>query len=438
MLFLWASAVEGLETKCFVASANGPSVPFALKLVSNTPSPPDTVILLANAYVELVTSLLTNEAWSRQASLIAADPALRQAIVGTLLAYCLPALAAEVRSGLPAGLPASSLPSSLMYTLPSLLLHPSLAPAGHEQAAEAAAAVEQAAAMFSSVAAAPPNSMPGNKYASALTNAAALLSVCIQIVNGSCSEETGTSSSQEAALAGSQAEQHVAGWQVAELLPSLKAAVAAVADNLQQQPPSTEAGDGLPDLGALFLNLRQALSMMSGLRLSDSSPQQVCTWLAAASAGLQLLPCTTQLAERAVPPSQSGHIAYFVEILLSLFVDALPRQLHQLLEFLHRMRASSSSSQQAVPPGEAAALDRLPAQLWALHTSLCRLIASLSAPVAPLRWPGQQLSSAHWRLLLSVLNTLLVAIVHSHSNRRRVLASGTPSWHQHSAPEMPK
>ncbi len=396
---------------------------------ANAPLLPEFDTNRATICLGLIYSLLTSEVWSQHAGAIAADPALRQAIVRMLLAYCLPTMAAAVSSELQAGLSASRRGLNMLELLPSVLQHPSLAPGGHERAAEAAATVEQAAALVSSLAAAHERraAMPGSVYAAALANATALLSVCLQKLTGS--RRTGAGGSPEAAPAASQAERTAAGWHVAALLPQLRSAIAAWEGDLRQGI----SGDPLSP-SCILLNLRPALHMMSGLQLGDSSPQQVCAWLAAATAALQLLPCAARLATSAGQPGVSEGVAEWIGSVLWLFVDMLPAQMHQLVgQFQRRQQHSTSvSSQQDLLPStssEDATWDELPAQLWALHTSLCRLIAALSAPVAPLCFPGQgqQLTPGKWRLMLTAVSTVLIAFVHSQHCSPRPLASSQPS-----------
>ena len=172
--------------------------------------------------------------------------------------------------------------------------------------------------------------------------------------------------------------------------------------------------------------------MMFGLDLETSSPQQICTWLAAAAAGLQLLPVCARLAEVATHPSESEKVRFFIGSMMSLFVEGLPWQLQQLT-VLQQLQQQQSSGLE-----EATAWDSLPTLQWALHTSLCRFIATLSAPNAPLRLPGQKIAPSRWRPLLSSLNYLLIALANSHGLPLWLRASSPPRWQLHSFPDVPQ
>lgn len=243
--------------------------------------------------------LLTGSAWHDHAAAIAANPALRQAILDNLLAYCLPAVAAAVCSELQAGLPARSVASRMLHTLPSVLQHPTIPPSGQERAAGAATAVEQAAALLCSIAAAheQPNGMVGSAYISALTNAAALLSLCCNL--GTVSQQTAAGGSQEEIPAGGQAaaERNVAGWYVAALLPQLKTAVSALQHNLQQQQqqPSAEVKGGCRARGHFLEPAEFAVNDVrpSAARLQPPAGVHVagCSYCWAAAAALRCAAC---------------------------------------------------------------------------------------------------------------------------------------------------
>ena len=367
-------------------------------------------------------------------SAIGADLALRQAIVGTLQAHCVPALTAAVQDELPAGLPEGGQAIHLLRMLPSVLQHASLAPARRQRTRGAVAEVEHAAALVRSLAAERPSGMSSEMHLALLERAVGLLGGCCQRVVLDTQAAGGTP--PQAAAADAQAEQHAAGWLVAALLPQLKSSIAAVAGSLQLQQGSAEAEPWVNDLSTLFGDLVEPLDMMSGLELTASGPQQICTWLAAAAAGLQLLPLCTQLLEGAAA-AQPGDVAAVLKCsicLTALFVDDLQQQARRLLTVLLQW----CNSQQDLPPEEAAAWDSLPALLWALHTSLCRFTAALGPPNASLRLPGQHITPGLWRQLLSTLNTLLLVTVAAHrlSSWRR--ATSPPRWQLHSLLAVPQ
>lgn len=103
----------------------------------------------------------------------------------------------------------------------------------------------------------------------------------------------------------------------------------------------------------------------------------------------------------------------FAITLLSMSTNWLPQQLQPMLPLLsqpeQRGIPGGSGSMAGQPPTKATFWDGLPAQLWALHTTLCRLIASLSAGQLSL-W-GERMTAVHWRLLLLSVNAVLLAAI---------------------------
>lgn len=139
--------------------------------------------------------------------------------------------------------------------------------------------------------------------------------------------------------------------------------------------------------------------------MGPCSPRQLSAWLQAAGASLQLLPRLARLDSHL---QQLGRRTDGVQLLGKTFVRAfvaiLPPQLQQL-------SSSSGFSFAALGQQDAAAWASLPAQLWALHACLCRLTAALTAPSAPLRVSGMQLTADCWRSLQTNLSALLLRCV---------------------------
>lgn len=347
----------------------------------------------------------------------------------------------ELLSGPGASIHAWASGSRLLQMLVSLLQSASLAPGGQKQAAGALLAAEHAAALVRHVAAVRPDGVPSGGYMGMLLHATALLSVCIQKVGvGQQSEAAGSSAAAAEAAAGDQAEVTAAGWHAAALLPELTTALVALEASLRRQGAAATAGSGmrgLQQLSGAVANLRYVLFMVSLLQLEDCSPSQTCAWLAAASAGLQLLPCLSRLIESGGQDSIKEGLMQFRGGLLSVFLNQLPLQLEQLLAVLQQ-RQQHGSTAAALPPDEAAAWDSLPAQLWGLHTTLCRLTAALSVPGAQLRLLGMQLAPSQWRPLLSCLSALLIVNVESCCHAQRVRAAQVSRRRLHILPTLPR
>lgn len=379
---------------------------------------------------------LDEDMFAGHAAATAADPAVQQAIIGALLGYCLPATTAAVRAEMQhAGLHADGPGTKLLQMLPRILQCDALVAAVEQywcpaEGAVAALAVERAAALVSTIAAARPASLPDEVFAADLTNAAGVLSRCCH----------GVAEAAEAASAGSPAEMRAATWHIAALLPQLAAALSSLTGSVEAQGGTAEGALELQRLDALCFNLHNILFVMNGLSLEGGSPQQMCTWLAAVTAGLRLLPCLSRALEAAAQQQVSlSKVATIRGGLVDICINRPPRRLLQLLTVLgQKQKHGHGSSTAALPPEEAAAWDNLPDQLWTLHTTVCRLVAALAAPEAPLRLTGQQMQPDLWRLLLCLHNTLLIATVNSHRHTQRAHGTNQADWKLQAFPEVPR
>lgn len=107
--------------------------------------------------------------------------------------------------------------------------------------------------------------------------------------------------------------------------------------------------------------------------------------------------------------------------ILGPIVEHLPERLLLLGGRLHELRDSAL----ALPSEEAAAWSDLPAQLWALHSCLCRLVATLSSPATPLKLPTGQLAAHGWRNLQFSLSASLRLMLEAHQLRLQSDARNT-------------
>lgn len=169
---------------------------------------------------------------------------------------------------------------------------------------------------------------------------------------------------------------------------------------------------------ALCINLAWLLPHLMTARPWKSSPVELSRFLAAATAGLQLLPGLTQLDARQQSSNATGAALYSSDLLVWL-PEALP-----LLELSPQLQRISSGTA-ALPAEEATAWDSLPAQLWALHTSQCRLVAALTSPAEPWRRPGRAVTSHCWRMLQCSLSNLLQLVAEMYWLRCRSAARDT-------------
>lgn len=334
--------------------------------------------------------LLESNAWSQHRAAIAADAALQQAIVDTLLQRCLPATEAAVVEGrLPAGLPLrpGGHTTAMLFCMSCVLQHDSLAPAAESrlQAGGAVAALHHAAAILLAL----PTVRPAGAFSQAwsfnLSSASALLAgQCQQIVLQQQGAQVAAAQHDSGATLTVQLGGEAAGtavWQSATVLPRMAASLVALTGELEAHSTSSEQRDSrLRDLFIISNNLRLPIYFVWGLQLEECSPQQLSCWLAAAAASLRLLPCFAFLCAQlkqhnCYSDSERKTAARLCPGLLMAVAAGLPEQLSQLAPALQRLGSRAAQ----MPPEQAAAWEGLPAQLWALHT-------------------GTAVGTAHWHM----------------------------------------
>lgn len=371
--------------------------------------------IIACNFLALINSLLSNQR-AAHAAAIAADPALQQAIVRVLMEHCLPSAAALVAGPAPAGVPLESRRSAMLAATIDVIQHGSLAPAvdRHLQTgAEAEAAVRHAVVMLRALPISPHSAGPGQECKDLASATALLGTLCQRVLRGAQLSAADGNSEASQLVSWRQGEAVVAaGRHAVRVLPHLAASLAAQAAAFQAHGTP---GPRPVDLNTTCHSLRWPLFSACALELQvlmpnlgqpDSAPQQLSCCLEAMAASLQLLPCLSQLDAplRQHSGSFDGASSLCSDI-SSLLVDEWEHQLSQLPLWLQQL--SSIASQ--LPP-EQAAWDSLLVQLWGLHTSLCRLVAALSLPGAPLLLPGVQLTQHHWQMLQASLCAVLVAM----------------------------
>lgn len=366
----------------------------------------DVCLSTLDEYLRLVYHLLDRKLWAQHAAAIAADPALQQAIVHVLMEHCLPAMAAPMHTDGPTGQQQASLDVQLLLRLSIALRHPSLRPAvtAAHRVLENAAAVGHAVSVFHKLLTSRPSTRPNSEFSMALQKAAGLLAACLHSIlkpNQAALEQGGT------ALLALPAEVQAAMWQAAQLLPCL-------ADSFTAEIDDTHAPflDGSAvwnsRLNAFCYDLCQPMCLVFALHLRECGARQLSTWLEAVKASLRLLPRMPRLHGQLQPDSGTltGAEDYCTRLIRYL-VKRLPHRMRELQAQLQQW----SGSMTGPASDEAAALDSLPTQLWALHTGLCRLIAALTAPASPLSLPGPPLAASGWLALGSSLNAVLLAAV---------------------------
>lgn len=259
-----------------------------------------------------------------------------------------------------------------------------------------------------------PGSMPGAMFSTLLTQGAVLLGACVEGLDPSGEAEQGGSTA--AALA-SQAEVVSAGWHLAQLLPRLAASLSAeLRDPLAHAAYPGGVSEWLRCMSVVCANLTRPLALIFGLPLGGCSPAQLATWAEAVTASLRLLPCMATLNAQLQQLNEELRGAQdWCDELVEQLQDNLPCQLQEVGQQLEQL----SNTAAALPAKEAAAWTSLSSRLWALHTALCRLIAALAAPAAPLSLLGARVAADEWRGLLLCLNLLLLAMVDAHRAAQR-------------------
>ncbi len=327
----------------------------------------------------------------------------------------------------------------MLFNLIATMQHDSLAPAVQQQlqAGGAEGALEHAAAIVGALPTSRPASASGLLWLKLLAFRAALLDALANWMipqSSTDAQQAATAGSvgepaQAASQAGAASE---AAWQVARLLPQLATTVAALVKDVQDLTTYPNEPDLLLHLNQLCLSLEGLQAQPYALSLEQCSAQQIACWLEAVAASLRLAPSLAQLAACLEPAGNGMNwAADAYSDLMRLLQKELPRQLQQLVE------ASTSqclSATAARAPDEAAARQGLPARLWGLHTSLCRLIAALTSSAAPLPRPSERLSASGWRALQLCTSALLVQTTDVHRLAQQTAASDAV----HFAAEAPR
>lgn len=323
--------------------------------------------------------------------------------------HCLPATAAALQAE---GVRREGIGLQVLLRLPSVVGHSSLQPAiqqwGH--APGAAAAVGHVADILSLLPASRCGSMPGGLLSNVLVQGVTLLAACLDGMD--LQVEAAVEGAHTEALMSSHPDVGAEGWRVVALLPRLLASLAAELGDSQAQAACAGGPiQWLRSMSACITNLVKPLHFVYALPLSKCGPAQLVAWTAAVTASLRLLPRITALDSQL---QQEGEELIGAEVwcgeLVERLVNQLPWQLRQVEFGLQRLASSAAHA----PPQEGTGAGMLPAQLWALHTTLCRLVAALAAPAAPLRLPGAPLNALEWCELRSCLNAVLLAAVDAH------------------------
>lgn len=372
--------------------------------------------------MSLIHQLVSHAAWDRHAAAMAADPSLQRAMAGVLLEHCLPATAAEVVEGEVApDVHQGGSGVSVVQLAATVLGHGSLVQAVRRQlqsSTTAAAAVGHCMAVLRALPTTRPSGMQAADWSSDAAAAATLLAICcgglvIQVA-GAYQGEAGSSGSgaQTNVPAESVGAAAAAAWQLVGLLPQLMATIAGLG---QERDADGAFPDGfsswLDNLHSMCGNLSVPLQLLHILLHVDCTVPQLTSWLQAATASVRLLPCLSRLDAqlqqgRGTAPNGAQRLSRAVWKLFAQI--SLPR-----------VQASSSSAEDPLSE-QTAAWDRLLEQLWAQHTTQCRLIHALTAAVAPLRLPGVQLAVHDWHGVLWRLNILLLLSVTTQGLRQQL------------------
>lgn len=370
--------------------------------------------ILIHDCLRLLSVLLTEDTWTKHCDAMAADPALQQAIASVLMSTCLPTIAEKLQ----AEAAGQGIGWQMLVRLSCLLRHSSLRPAVARRGLQpgAAAAVGHVAAILSLLPASRSGSIPGEVFSALVISGTVLLGLCLRsmISQGQAALEGGSAAASEAELA-------AAAWQAVQLVPRLAARFAAELDD--PQAPAASPGGApayLESLSVACSYLAQPLGVVYSLQPTYCSQTQLAAWLAAATASLRLLPRLSALDERL--KRHSGELIG-VELCCGHVIEHLVNQLPwQLERVAGRFQLLSEKTAEQLAE-EAVAWGSLAAPLWALHTSLCRLIAALTAPSAPLSLPGVALDARAWHQLLFCLNASLIAAADAHRLAERSQAA---------------
>ena len=268
-------------------------------------------------------------------------PATQQAVLSVLLDRCLPLLAADCSPEALADV--SHTRTHLAWSLASAAISPGLNEALIErlQQPQAAASLRQAVRVVASLPRRRGAAGTAGTFGGQHAGAALLLArLCI---SGNLPASTAAAASQQLVAA----------------LPGIAATLAALADD-----------DSIPaeQLAGFCCGLQQASNALLGQLPAIRSDSQLAAWAAAADASVRLVPTLLRLRERWLAPEQDWRQV----------PAQLSQQLLGLLESAESVAEYVAAKAQVQQQSVAANME-LARQLWALHTSLCRLVAWLAA-----------------------------------------------------------
>ncbi len=358
-------------------------------------------------YLVFLFAVFTTDTWARHCDEIASDTALQRAVIQVLMDRCLPAMAEDLQAVASAGLLAHGTGWQMLLRFRSVLHHSSLRAAVERRRQEpgAATAVRHAAAILSLLPTSRSGPMPGIDFSLLLMHGTSLLGMCLgsMFASQAASLEGGSAALSEA----SGTELAAARWQAVRLLPRLAAGLAAELDD-----PQAGAGISawLANLSGVCAFLAWPVVWAYTLHLDRCSPAQLAALLAAVTASLRLLPSLSALDGRL---KQHNRALVGAEVCCTSAMQQLAGKLPLRVEQILRQLQQADKDTASLPIEVVAAWGSLTAPLWALHTSLCRLVAALTAPVAPLSLPGVPLDAQAWHQLLFSLNASLQTVVMS-------------------------
>lgn len=394
--------------------------------------------LVLHNYLSLINILLSNSTWAVHAAKAAADSQLLSAVARVLMECCLPATRAAVVEGEAAsGAEQGGHAMRMLYLSAVLTRQPAVAPELRRwaQAGDVAAACGHAAAILAAIPVDPPSSMCAGTWSSNLVSAAALTARMCMLMT----RQHSTADLQAAAIpsqpgvaapAASPAQAVAAGWSVVAQLPQLTSAIATLVASAQVQAAFPHGTDSwLSWLRTTCSDMSQPLHTLLTLQLQHASPCQLASWLTAAAASLRLLSSMSLLDDQFKQHDMQFRGA---EMLRSQLEDWLAARLPQQLAQLGGRQQAINECAAALSAEEAVAWDGLSAQLWMLHTGLCRLVAALTAPSAAHSVSGLHLKADGWRLLQRDLNTLLLLAAAQGAQ------PPTPTWAEDCAAAAPR
>ena len=333
-------------------------------------------------------------AYAQHQAALEASPTTQSAVAELLLRRVLPRLAHAEGQGMDWR---SCAAKDLLDILAPVLGAASLQPALQHNMLRLGGAdiVQQAARVAAAVPLELPEGLPAQHFAAAHLNSAKQLSDLCTLLT-SAAGEPGEPAGQAAAVstAAGRAELQAAGWEVIGLVPHMKAVIQALwagsSSELQQVLPAT------------CLSFASALYHQDAWRTSIGSQQQLEAWVAAADAGMQLLPLLHQLdaswrRQQHLEPAMQSAALTTARLLL--------RMLHV---------GSFGAWEWAIVYGSALAVDvraSLAAQVAQVHSRSCRLLHWLAAGGHRALLPDQG-SADDWEVLQELMCRQLDAADH--------------------------